>query len=324
MKKLILLIVALSASTIQSQITLIPDEDFEQYLIDENIDTDGIINGHVLTTDIEDELAINVLGLQITDFTGIEDFASLELLYIKQIDIEEINISNNSNLKDLRFEDVSLTSLNISQNTELEQFTLSVNLSGGLYTSSISSVDFSNNTLIGSIIINKAELTSIDLSTNSGTLDFLRLAGLETLTSINLKNGQNEQLLFVRILGNDLLDCVQVDDPDAVIAGVEPPYDDWIIENNPTITDDCMLGTNDFKTYNIQVYPNPVSNTLYLDNVENVKLDRIVIYDVLGKKVFETNEHRDRLDLTHLDTGIFFVNIYAKDGKMLVERIMKE
>jgi len=34
-----------------AQITLIPDPKFEQFLIDKGIDSDGIINGQILTAD---------------------------------------------------------------------------------------------------------------------------------------------------------------------------------------------------------------------------------------------------------------------------------
>ena len=43
-------------------ITLIPDSNFELYLINTGIDTDGVINGQVLTSDIEDELELSFLG----------------------------------------------------------------------------------------------------------------------------------------------------------------------------------------------------------------------------------------------------------------------
>jgi len=48
----ILFVIAIGYNT-TAQITLIPDPKFEQFLIDEGIDSDSVINGQVLTSDIE-------------------------------------------------------------------------------------------------------------------------------------------------------------------------------------------------------------------------------------------------------------------------------
>ena len=45
-------------SEMNSQITLIPDADFEQALIDLGIDSDGMINGQVFTSDIENIISL--------------------------------------------------------------------------------------------------------------------------------------------------------------------------------------------------------------------------------------------------------------------------
>ena len=54
--------------------TCIPDTNFEQSLIELSIDTDGVINGRVLTSDVS---GIKILVLSrkgISDLTGIENF----------------------------------------------------------------------------------------------------------------------------------------------------------------------------------------------------------------------------------------------------------
>ena len=63
--------------TIYSQTTAIPDSNFEQALIDLGIDSDGIINEQVLTSDISSLTYLDVNNKNISDLTGIEDFVSL-------------------------------------------------------------------------------------------------------------------------------------------------------------------------------------------------------------------------------------------------------
>ncbi|MGE4347393.1 MAG: T9SS C-terminal target domain-containing protein, partial [Flavobacteriaceae bacterium] len=54
MKNILYLLFFIAVSyKVTSQITYIPDQGFEQTLISLNIDSDGIVNGQVLTSDIE-------------------------------------------------------------------------------------------------------------------------------------------------------------------------------------------------------------------------------------------------------------------------------
>src|SRR5690554_5008626 len=77
---LLLLFFLFFNSAVISQITYIPDPDFEQALIDLGIDSDGEINGQVLTADIENVESLELNQRFIHDFTGIQDFAALEIL----------------------------------------------------------------------------------------------------------------------------------------------------------------------------------------------------------------------------------------------------
>lgn len=74
----ILLIISISYKG-TAQITLIPDANFEMFLIEENIDTDGIVNGQILTQDVLTVTNLNIHSLNapytyIEDLTGIEAF----------------------------------------------------------------------------------------------------------------------------------------------------------------------------------------------------------------------------------------------------------
>jgi len=90
MKKLILLsLIGLgSAWTAYSQYTQIPDQGFEQALIDLGIDSDGEINGRVLTSDIENVEVLDFGSLRDSGFNnliGLEDFISLKTLNLDMI-----------------------------------------------------------------------------------------------------------------------------------------------------------------------------------------------------------------------------------------------
>src|SRR5690554_3205494 len=108
---------------ITAQITYIPDQGFEQHLINLNIDSDGIINGQVLTSDVENVTELEIFGydyFELSDLTGIQDFTSLEKLSITFSEITELDVSQNLQLKELNCGNNWLSEIDVSYNTLLE------------------------------------------------------------------------------------------------------------------------------------------------------------------------------------------------------------
>ena len=104
-----------------SRYTCIPDLNFEQALIDLGIDSDGTINGRVLTSDISGITYLNLSGKNISDLTGIEDFTSLTSLNCNNNQLSSLDVSSNTSLTGLSCIGNQLTSLDVTQNTLLIQ-----------------------------------------------------------------------------------------------------------------------------------------------------------------------------------------------------------
>ena len=156
-----LLILMLCFSTLsQAQTTAIPDSNFEQALID--LGHDDVIDGQVLTTNINGLTVLNVSNKNISDLTGIEDFSALLELSCSTNQLTSLDISNNSLLYRLAVQDNNLTNLNISSNTGLTQLFCGNNL--------LSSLDVSNNTILEALEVPNNLLTSLDLTNNSGLI----------------------------------------------------------------------------------------------------------------------------------------------------------
>lgn len=110
-KQLIFLVFTFFLSEVLvAQYTQIPDPEFEWLLVFQGIDTDGLINGQVATSDIEDELVLLLDHPQIQDLTGIEDFTSLEVLKLLGVNVSEVNLSQNSNLEEFEVNTAPLES----------------------------------------------------------------------------------------------------------------------------------------------------------------------------------------------------------------------
>ncbi len=85
---------------ISNSTTTIPDTNFEQALIDLGIDSDGVINQSVLTSDISGVTSLDVSSKNISDLTGIEDFESIETLNCSNNTLTSLDLSNCTILTD--------------------------------------------------------------------------------------------------------------------------------------------------------------------------------------------------------------------------------
>ncbi|WP_178987860.1 T9SS type A sorting domain-containing protein [Winogradskyella schleiferi] len=99
--------------------TYIPDDNFEQELIDIGIDSDGILNNFVATTDINSVLALDISNLAIADLTGIQDFEDLIDLNISYNILTNIDLSNNTDLEILDCSNNEITDLDLTLNAAL-------------------------------------------------------------------------------------------------------------------------------------------------------------------------------------------------------------
>ncbi|MEI6508953.1 MAG: immunoglobulin-like domain-containing protein [Bacteroidota bacterium] len=91
------------------------------------------------------------------------------------------------------------------------------------------------------------------------------------------------------------------------------------------------LGINEIKnSLNFNVYPNPVSDFIYIENKEpNCEMQSLKILDITGKQVFSQNVTKEKitdykLDIGKLENGIYLLQIETNEGiylkKILVRR----
>ena len=91
-----------------------------------------------------------------------------------------------------------------------------------------------------------------------------------------------------------------------------------IVSNNNTVT---LTDKNFDLNASIVVYPNPVSNKLYLEIPESLKLNQIIIYNSLGQKV--GNFTSKIIAVENLSDGIYTVKIETSEGSVYKKIIKK-
>jgi len=89
-----------------SQKVEIPDENFEQALVDLKIDTDGEVNGYVLKSDAQAVTYLDISNKKIKDLSGIEAFTSLTFLDCSNNHLSNLDLRNNIGLT-IIFNDVN-------------------------------------------------------------------------------------------------------------------------------------------------------------------------------------------------------------------------
>lgn len=184
--------VLLISLSVQAQVTLIPDPNFEQALVNQNLDSDGLVNGQLLTSDALAVTNLDVSSANINDLTGIEAFTNLTFLNFDNNNVSSIDVSTLVNLNTLIAQSNNLTSLDISQNVALRDLTCNRN--------NLDSLDFSNNPLLSVITCGGNNLREIDVR-HLTNLSSFNCDG-SPLTTLDLSH--NPALSFVFIRSNGL------------------------------------------------------------------------------------------------------------------------
>ncbi|MBT5090369.1 MAG: hypothetical protein HOM24_04730, partial [Flavobacteriales bacterium] len=106
MKKLLLILLCLPLIGF-GQLTYVPDNNFEQALI--NLGYDNVLDDSVLTANISTVTNLNIQVQNIYDLTGIEDFTALTSLDCHYNQLTSLDLSQNTTLTHLECSSNPLT-----------------------------------------------------------------------------------------------------------------------------------------------------------------------------------------------------------------------
>lgn len=132
--------------------TYVPDDNFEQALINQGIDSDNTLNNFVPTADINIVTILDVSNLNIEDLTGIQDFVALQNLNCTGNTLSSLDVSNN----------LALVNLNCSQNN-------------------IENLDVTTNVALSTLLCNDNAFLTLNIKNGSNA----------TLTNFNATNNPN-------------------------------------------------------------------------------------------------------------------------------------
>lgn len=249
----------------EPDITLIPDTNFEQALIDLSIDSDGIINGQILTEDALGVTFLNVSNKNIIDLTGIEAFVDLEHLNCKNNQITELNVSFNTNLRFLYCESNQLSEIDVSDNLNLEWFHFTNN--------QISTVDVTNNVKLISLVCEQNQISSLDLSQNN--LLYQLNCSYNPLSTIDVSHNPNlihflcigNQLSSLDVSNNTMLSSLRCQNNDIEILDLTNNTSlTYLVCHSNQLTSLDLRNNNNSSINTFQSYSNPNLFCIYVDD----------------------------------------------------------
>jgi len=317
----------IDVATIGAPYTLIPDVNFEKYLISSGWDKDGV-NGKVLTANIKTVKSIDISYSTevITDLTGVQDFSALETLMFRgnKGKLTFLDVSKNVNLKILNCGSNQLTTLDVSKNVALTTLNFgdnkltSIDVTNnldltylGFDSNQLVSLDVSRNVALTSLSCRVNKLTVLDITKNTALtyvdftgnpLTILDFSKNDKLT--NIKCG-NCLLTSIDLTNNVLLKSLTINDNK--LTSID------LTKNESLIYLDCS--NNQIKTLNLNQNKELINleasdnNLVSLDLSENTKLKSVWCLSNslktlnVTKNIFLTDLHVHYNDLTDLDVS---------------------
>lgn len=304
--KTIPIVLFLISDLSHSQITLIPDANFENALISLGIDSDGIMNGQVLTNDIE-----NITHLELQNFNNIESLSGLEAFInlthfyfnASQYQYNTIDFSNNMQLHYIDIQrGLLLNTVNVSNCSYLDTLILNHN--------SITNLDLTNNANLEFLSVGNPDidtapftnLSALDLSQNSNLKD-LRLTLNSNLESLDLSHNPLLETLYVGHCNLASLDLSYNTQLNKLVMGIF--IEDFLWDSsNPLLTELDL-------SYNTQLQYLDITSTsiINLDLSTNISLETFIC----------ENGFLESLNLKNNTNSILDVYVYQTPSLQCIE-----
>ena len=89
----------------------------------------------------------------------------------------------------------------------------------------------------------------------------------------------------------------------------------------PPVKCTTTLGIESAIEKELQVYPNPFSETIFVDSKENLRFE---LFDISGRLLKKGNVFQQKIDLKDLNEGIYLLKLNDKEGKLqIIKKIIK-
>lgn len=83
----------------------------------------------------------------------------------------------------------------------------------------------------------------------------------------------------------------------------------------------CLMNTDDFTKNEVQVFPNPFTNSLQVES--ETTFTKMMLYDVAGKQIL-SQHFTKTIDTGNLAQGMYLLHLITEEGDVVVKKVVKE
>ena len=105
---------------------------------------------------------------------------------------------------------------------------------------------------------------------------------------------------------------------DGDVIGNHGSYDYWVVKLGAD-----SLGINRVSNKNLTVYPNPAKENIYIQLPGENSIDKIIITDLVGKKVSEQNQNNNEIAIKDISSGMYIIQVFS-GGEKFTSKFIKE
>ncbi|GAB5400809.1 MAG: hypothetical protein Aureis2KO_23940 [Aureisphaera sp.] len=179
-----------------------------------------------------------------------------------------------------------------------------------------------DNTLVGSELTFNGYVQSNDLDSEYTAMAFIKVFNGDfsvlKIETAELTAGQNFSIVYTDVAPEDAV--VQYG---FYVSGVNANPDDEGALGSIVVTAP-LLSVNDLNAVNVSVYPNPSARVWNISSA-NQNIQKVVVYDVLGKMVAQTTANSNEVAINNeaLAPGIYMAQVATDAGKQSIQLIKK-
>jgi len=91
------------------------------------------------------------------------------------------------------------------------------------------------------------------------------------------------------------------------------------------VKDEVATGISDFASNDFRIYPNPAINKIFVKGLPVNRIDKLIIYNLLGQIVFQKNNFSDEsaISVLQLKEGIHVVSIKSGNNIFTQKLLIK-
>lgn len=296
--------------------TSISDANFEQALIDLGLDT-APIDGKVPTANIAGVTNLDISNKNISNLTGIQDFAALTSLNCSYNQLTSLDITKNTALTYLDCSHNKLQSTNVSGKMSISA---TLNVSNN---TALTYLNCSYNQLTALDVTKKTALTYLDCSYNRlSALDVTKNTALtyldcsnNQLVNLNINNGNNSIMTIFNATNNPALTAILTD-------SIIPPNFGWTKDTTAYYISANLSSSAFEKESSIMLYPNPADDVI---NISGQEITQVIVMNFLGQQLINKFIYTNptMVDISSLSGGTYLVKVISGNQSTVIKVVKK-